>query len=825
MTPVASQRPDFPCYLAPKMAAVGRRESSSNSSKTKKILTVGDGDLSLSLAIHRAYGRLSRVGNNDGDDDGGNTAIDAPAVKVTASVLETDHEELLRTYPDTADCLKELEEQDVNVHFGVDATQLHRYRDLFSKHDNACDDDNIFSLVSFHHPHLGLASLLSGDEEAEAVHAERHHRLLCHYFYSASRIAKTVHVCLCGTQPDTWRILDAASKQNLELVRTLRTAAPFSLLWCEDHNDENGDVGVGNDSHIPAGKGSDNHGRGRVIDQANPALPHFTVARRYRNGKLGSRHFLGKYGYRHRRTEGQRYNGSSADCSVHGSVHFLFRKSRSGEASLAGPQTTAKQENRSSSSHHGREQIPLSPAQPSSHSLATSTAISFACEICNAEFQSLARLAEHHQTPARPEVALTSIQDVKHVHVADLQRKNNANSSRKIYDSEGSRLRTSTSTDARHNPTMLLPSKIAAPSKAMNVPDDCVGKRLKWFIHKHIDGLAKRRAESMIRAGSVRINEVAVVDSGRILKTGDTVSIGIASLLSTSAESGVPPTNIQVEFRCEAADSSLVSSARYVVVWKPSGMRTKGRFSGTLEDVISIQEKERYTCISHGIETSMYGLCVLSCRSTNDHTEICHELGSLVRHTLTALVHGRVGKDWWPSRKASLEINSKWRAKRRRKGPIQDEDGATHDSQPVKTFDIEIVPKETSFLEAPTGGQENINVEIHQGTTLSTVEIITSHPSTSSICHFLRQAGHPVVGDSYSSKEYLSLRRSIRNRIKDKLCMGCFKVELLLLSERNQTGDSEKKQDGKVVERPVPDKLSARFWSKFENAMEPPIKR
>jgi hypothetical protein len=46
------------------------------------------------------------------------------------------------------------------------------------------------------------------------------------------------------------------------------------------------------------------------------------LPRRYRNGKLGSKHFGGRYGYRHRRTHGE--GGGIADIDVSGSFHFVF---------------------------------------------------------------------------------------------------------------------------------------------------------------------------------------------------------------------------------------------------------------------------------------------------------------------------------------------------------------------------------------------------------------------------------------------------------------------------------------------------------------------
>ena len=131
-----------------------------------RILTVGDGDLSLSLALVRAYGSH---------------------VSLTASVLES-KERLLACYPDAP--WKALADLDVEVLYKIDCTKLHEQYEPKS-----------WDLVCFHHPHLGMGSL----EKDEAEHANRHFQLICHYLSSAGIVSESVHLCLCGRQPDTER--------------------------------------------------------------------------------------------------------------------------------------------------------------------------------------------------------------------------------------------------------------------------------------------------------------------------------------------------------------------------------------------------------------------------------------------------------------------------------------------------------------------------------------------------------------------------------------------------------------------------------------------
>ncbi|KAL3935982.1 MAG: hypothetical protein SGBAC_008608 [Bacillariaceae sp.] len=247
------------------------------SSETRiRILTVGDGDLSLSLALARAYGSF---------------------VSLTASVLDP-KERLLEYFPDAP--LEALAELDVEVLYQVDATKLHeQFR------------PKSWDLICFHHPHLGLGSL----EKDEADHANRHFQLVCHYLSAARVVSESVHLCLCGRQPETWRLLEAAEFACLELKKKMSTSVPFSKLWT--------------DEELPLAE----------------AKPEHAAPRRYRFGKLGSRHMLGKFGYRHRRTEGGLYNGRATDTNVSGSMHYLFRAQPLSKPAMDGteiPKNTCK---------------------------------------------------------------------------------------------------------------------------------------------------------------------------------------------------------------------------------------------------------------------------------------------------------------------------------------------------------------------------------------------------------------------------------------------------------------------------------------------------
>jgi hypothetical protein len=596
---------------------------SSTKDKTR-ILTVGDGDLSLSLALARAYGNC---------------------VSLTASVLDSE-EDLLKAYPDAP--IKELKSLNVEVLYGLDATHIHEKFPTKS-----------WDLTCFHHPHLGLASL----DKNEAEHANRHFMLLCHYLYSAGKVSEFVHICLCGTQPDTWRLFQAAEFCQMKLSKRVSTSGPFCKLWTEDE-----------------------------LEPAE-AKPNFAAPRRYRNGKLGSRHMLGKYGYRHRRTEGERYKGRASDTNVAGSMHYVFQ-------SRADTTVT--------------EEAPKSAL--------------YTCNICQATYSSHDELSIHLSTPAMPDIKPTTVSDAK------------------------SRLQTLT----KSNENKLKDSKSIScidyysdrKKKQLKVTKEYEGKRLRWFIQHGIQGLSKKKAEVSIQGGLVIINDSVVLESSRILACGDTVLV--SSVDGTNSSSG-PKLEI------------LHRKAPLLVVFKPAGMRTKGQFPNTLESTISEQEGSVYYSLSP-LDTSCAGICAL--------IQTGHEKDPpSILHSMTALIYGTVPDGWRPCREVTINVEPKWKKRKHNK------DISMH-QESLKLFPVD-------------------TTKTHQDSVpLTSLRIETSYPCASSLCRFLRLEGYGVVGDNYCRQEYLKMKRSIRNRIKDKLCMGCYQIQV----------------DGVEISQDVPEKLLASFW-------------
>ena len=116
-----------------------------------RVLTVGEGDLSYSLALQRAFGGT---------------------IQLTATVLPNE-DELAATYANAAANAAELQGCGAVVRYGVDATAL-----------ATAELGEPYEAVVFSHPHLGLADL-----HAQAAHAQRHSVLVAHFLHSASSTA------------------------------------------------------------------------------------------------------------------------------------------------------------------------------------------------------------------------------------------------------------------------------------------------------------------------------------------------------------------------------------------------------------------------------------------------------------------------------------------------------------------------------------------------------------------------------------------------------------------------------------------------------------
>ncbi len=691
-----------------------------------KVLTVGDGDLTFSLALKRAY----------------------PKISITASTLLSSAHDLIQTYANSQEVIEELEHVwKEMVLFGVDATKL---EDTLKDYRNDKDDDIMlkYDVIIFNHPHLGDAALYQN----EKLHAQRHYSLLCHYFKSAQQLLSDddsgrIHVCLCGSQPQTWNVIDAAERNGLICCQQEKTASPIDKWIFNGYN-----------SSLENSK---------VVETA-PVQSHYKAPRRYRNGKLGSKHFLGKYGYRHRRTGGALYAGNDADMMVEQSINFVFRKTLS---------------------VNGSGLINLS----SSSSKSTQT-----CDICGIEYKSHMDLSVHLRSPAIPDIMTNEVNysnTKKEELIVTKKSKFNDNENDQTLISKNimNNARTHRTTTGNHNQDVFNQNTIVAEAKVSSEFD---GKRLRWCcrqdnfqISKFVT--SKKHCETLITSGRIFINNLVALDSSRILKIDDVVTLrnddkGNLCLVEPPKSHGVDIVKVI---------PTTHPSIKIIVAYKPVGIRTIGTFSSqTLEMIVTqllVQQESKndVSCNSLSkLDTGCSGLCVLLAAVTEIVSLERSDLISDIKYTFTALVHGSVPAYWDKGMyiKVPETKSRQWSNNNNSSSNCADSD---------EQFRVEVSPTPKVegnwlFIKCQDRFSYCDYLQPHASSNLSTLTVKSNFDAgrlSNLLCFLLRKTGFPVVNDRFCKHELSILPRIMRNILKNKLCVGCFSVDITIVDDiRNE---------------------------------------
>ncbi|KAL3796898.1 hypothetical protein HJC23_008851 [Cyclotella cryptica] len=253
-----------------------------------RILTVGDGDFSCSLALMRAYPLLIQ--------------------QLVATSLLRSEKDVVEIYPQASNIIQSLSSFDnIEIIYGVDATKLHKNLDL---------SEFEFDCVMFHHPHLGYDDNVSKEEteqenvpskgtqsneiQAASNLSKRHECLLTHYMcssklllnmnkaskmkkYDAKNLLPCIHLCLCASSIENWNVLEVVNQVGLQFAWESPTAAASPLLSFYEKLRE---------LKIKSNYQMDDL-------QINP-----NIEKRLKECKRAKRkgHWLGRYGYRHQAT-------------------------------------------------------------------------------------------------------------------------------------------------------------------------------------------------------------------------------------------------------------------------------------------------------------------------------------------------------------------------------------------------------------------------------------------------------------------------------------------------------------------------------------------
>ena len=651
------------------------------------LLTVGDGDISFSLSLKRAY----------------------PDINITASTLVESPTELCKLYSNAAENILEFEERwKEQIIYKVDATHLKET--IRNKYD----------MVLFNHPHLGDSSLL----KSESLAAQRHHSLLSHYFHSAVDILSEqgrIHVCLSGNQPRTWNLIEAATNCGLKCLAQESTSCPISK-WLFQNDD------------------CHNY-------QLADAKSHYKPPRKFRNGKLGSKHFLARYGYRHRRTEGDLFKGDAKEMNVQESVNFVF----------AIDEEACKL-------HHVE--------------MGANT-----CNICRVQFDRSENLRAHLRAPALPDVAHKSnpMTENENVKCSSLTEP-----STKLIDIQDDTVAEAVSSvNAKTEPPGESIDIKDATLVEANVEKQYDSKRLKNVCRQEGFPLStyiksKSQVENAIKNGRVFVNGVVAFDTGRVLRENDVVTlVNEEHDPAADGNSDEVPNNVSVvQFEKEIA-SSRTQGLSIVIANKPVGMRCVGSFAST---TLQMKTQKHYEC-SRGIEklfchpvtkldTGCAGLCALAISQ-----EDIGNLDSLrVCYTFTTLVHGRLPETWKNGIYAKTPTNGVRQWKRQKK-----ETNGAEDLDPSITLSTTELDLENAIFIKPVDVLSISGTEEQNDQFVSTLTASSRHDDgrlANVIPYVLRKLGHPVVNDRFAKREYSCLPRKMKNILKQKMCIGCYSLDV-----------------------------------------------
>ena len=306
-----------------------------------QVLTVGDGDLSFSLALCRAFGGQ---------------------LLVTGTTLLS-QEELVKRYRSAAGSRDELVSLGATVVHQVDACHLE------------LRDSEPFDVAIFNFPHLG--DVAEDGHSFVSGHVRRHRSLMSHFFEAARQVTQEVHVTLCGQQPELWELVARAEALGWQ---ECRRAAPSSVaLWT---------------AHLMSPHPltelfwafwlvfvtQDSFAQG-TLASLTPCTPsaEWRAWRKFRNGGLGFVHWAARYGYEHRRHESEQLMNIS-DCTT-----FVFRAHVAPASVSSGLQCAICGQGFSDSA--ALAQHMQAPAQPE--------AVRFDCEQCQRSFLSRRALSQH----------------------------------------------------------------------------------------------------------------------------------------------------------------------------------------------------------------------------------------------------------------------------------------------------------------------------------------------------------------------------------------------------------------------------------------------
>jgi len=409
----------------------------------------------------------------------------------------------------------------------------------------------------------------------------------------------------------------------------------------------------------------------------------------------------------------------------------------------------------------------------------------FHCSICDRSFPSNDKLQGHFESPSLP--------DAMPPPLSSHQARNDKNDVKTRRGSSPSLLQNESPISPKKAYSCVIPVdmphkiKIKATS---SVGAEYGGTRLRKYCMSHFHCSKKKSHEQIVR-GRILVNGTVAYDSSRIVRSGDIVSLVEDGALESPSSERFDAVKIL----------TLHNYPKLIVAFKATGTRTCGAFSpDTLEMVVSTQLKCKFEALSM-LETGCTGL--VCCKPSEMGKQLTNTI--IIRYKFTCLVFCSVPDEW---SQAGVYVDIPKDSVRRwnRSGDRDRDDGGDAANDGSTTF---------AFVTRNTADDPSQELHIKcverctaTGMNVSTVEIASSANNgrfCGIICYVLRKLGHGVVNGRFQRKEFAALPRAVRNRLKKKLCIGCYSLCI--------KGDDQEDEENVRVD--IPSLLRASYWQDF----------
>ena len=346
-------------------------------------------------------------------------------------------------------------------------------------------------------------------------------------------------------------------------------------------------------------------------------------------------------------------------------------------------------------------------------------------------------------------------------------------------------------------------------------------KRMKWVCRQEDFPLLKymksqKQCKDSIKAGRVFVNGVVALDSCRILRENDVVTLLKAGLATSHDDDQtntlqrlVPPESsdnlhlgVKILRDIPISSESASIDLRVVVAFKPVGVRVVGSFSTQTLEMITksildtSSRKLKCTPISgtNGVkctpisklDTGCAGLCVLIV-TDDSYSKPIIQVPHVI-YQFTALIHGSAPDGW--EKGVYVQVpdggSRKWKRQKISDSKTADvteySDHKADDNADIVTTTSQLDLGNSLFIRCIdrldySGDRSSTN--------LSTVEIRSSHDEgrlANVISYIMRKVGHPIVNDRFCKRELAALPRVMRNILKNKICFGSFSLDIKLNS-------------------------------------------